>query len=60
MAVQQCKVSRTKVRMRKGANQFHGLKLGACPTCGEAVLPHRVCLKCGRYGDRQVLSAKSE
>ena len=27
----------------------------ACPRCGEAHLPHRVCPKCGTYRGRQVL-----
>jgi large subunit ribosomal protein L32 len=53
-------VSRTKVRMRNGANQYHGVKLGKCSTCGEAVRPHRVCMKCGTYGGRQVISVTAE
>lgn len=60
MAVQQCRVSRTRVRSRKGANQYNGLEAGKCPTCGAAVLPHRVCKKCGYYGKRQVLTVTAE
>jgi len=60
MAVQQCRVSRTRVRTRKGANRYRGMKLGACQTCGEAVQPHRVCLKCGTYGGRQITSVTSD
>ncbi len=26
-----------------------------CPTCGNKVLPHRVCPKCGFYRGRQVI-----
>jgi large subunit ribosomal protein L32 len=36
----------------------HALKpehLARCKKCGEAVLPHRVCLSCGTYKNRQVL-----
>jgi len=60
MAVQQCKVSKSAIRKRNGANQYHGVKLGVCSTCGEAVRPHRVCMKCGNYGGRQVISVTSE
>jgi len=27
----------------------------ACPNCGEVILPHRVCPKCGHYQGREVL-----
>ena len=27
----------------------------ACPNCGEVILPHRVCPKCGQYQGREVL-----
>jgi len=27
-----------------------------CPSCGEAVTPHRVCPKCGHYKDRLVIN----
>lgn len=29
-----------------------------CPNCGAAKLPHRVCLDCGYYRDRQVIEAQ--
>ncbi len=60
MAVQQCKVSKTQVRNRKGANRYRGLKPGVCPMCGAPRMPHRVCRSCGNYGDRQVITVKSE
>ncbi len=60
MAVQQCKVSKCNLHKRKGANQYYGVKLGKCSTCGEAVRPHRVCMKCGTYGGRQVISVTTE
>lgn len=27
----------------------------ACPDCGEPRIPHRVCMKCGTYGNRKVI-----
>ena len=27
----------------------------ACTNCGEVILPHRVCPKCGHYQGREVL-----
>lgn len=60
MAVQQSKVSKQKVRQRKGANRYQGLQTSPCPSCGAARRPHRVCAKCGKYGDRQVLTVTAE
>jgi large subunit ribosomal protein L32 len=60
MAVQQSKVSKQKVRSRKAANRYRGIKPGVCSVCGEATLPHRVCSKCGNYGGRQVVTVTGE
>lgn len=60
MAVQQCKVSKQKVRSRKAANRYKGLQPGYCPVCGAARIPHRVCAHCGHYKGRQVLSVTAE
>lgn len=32
----------------------------SCPNCGDVKAPHRVCLKCGWYNGRQVLTIKEE
>lgn len=29
--------------------------LQTCPDCGAPKIPHRVCIKCGKYGGKQVL-----
>ena len=60
MAVQQCKVSKQKVRQRKAANRYRGLQFADCPTCGSPRLPHRVCRNCGNYGGRQVVSVTAD
>ena len=30
-----------------------------CPSCGEPVRPHHVCLSCGKYKGREVLAGKT-
>ena len=60
MAVQQRKVSKQKVRQRKGANQYDGVETNVCPQCGATRLPHRVCKSCGYYNGRQVVSVNAE
>lgn len=60
MAVQQSKVSKQKVRQRRAANHYAGVVPALCSMCGEPVIPHRVCAKCGHYKGRQVLSVTTE
>jgi len=60
MAVQQSKVSKRKVRIRKASNRYEGVQATTCPNCGAACLPHRVCKACGMYDGKQVLTVKSE
>ena len=31
-----------------------------CPQCSEPKLPHRVCLNCGHYRDREVIEVDSD
>ena len=31
-----------------------------CPTCGEYILSHRVCKRCGTYGGKEVLEFKRD
>lgn len=60
MAVQQNRVSKQKKRQRKAANRYQGIQSSACPSCGEARIPHRACPHCGNYRGRQVLSVTAE
>ena len=55
MAVQQSKVSKMRVRIRKAANRYKGVQPTTCANCGAPCLPHRVCKACGMYNGRQVL-----
>lgn len=50
--------SNTRSRLRR-AHDFLKLKsLSRCSQCGAAILPHRVCKKCGYYRGKQVLTVK--
>ena len=49
-------------KKRKGGRTSHfGLRtpsLSECPQCHSAKLPHRVCLRCGYYNGREVVSTE--
>ncbi|NLJ80600.1 MAG: 50S ribosomal protein L32 [Firmicutes bacterium] len=61
MAVPKRKHSKARTRSRK-ANWKRIKIMGsvACPNCHEPKLPHRVCLNCGTYKGRQVLTVKEK
>jgi len=62
MAVPKRRLSRMKVRRRIRANDLRRTYPGvsACPQCGAARQPHRVCAACGYYGKRQVLTVAAD
>jgi len=49
-----------RIRMRKSHHTHPVPTLKNCPQCGAPQLPHRVCLACGTYKGRQVLTVKVE
>jgi large subunit ribosomal protein L32 len=58
MAVPKKRTSRSRRDMRR-AHDFLSSRLTiSCPNCGNACLPHHVCLSCGYYKGRQVLKTK--
>lgn len=58
MAVSKKKTSKAKRNMRRSHHAIQETSTSVCPNCGEAKLPHRVCLECGFYGDKQVLASE--
>lgn len=56
MATPKQKPSRNRTNRRK-AKFYSAIKVNTstCSNCGEPKLPHRVCLSCGYYGNKQVL-----
>jgi large subunit ribosomal protein L32 len=55
MAVPKYKTSKARSRKRKSINmKLKEILLVECSNCGNKVLPHRVCAKCGFYKGSQV------
>ena len=59
MAVPKTKTSKSHTRRRKSINmKLTTTNLVECGKCGNSVLPHRVCPKCGFYKGRQVIDTE--
>ena len=57
MAVPRLKTSKAVTKRRRGVNMHLATPtLVACANCGNLVLPHHVCPKCGFYRGRQVIT----
>ncbi|MFA5569867.1 MAG: 50S ribosomal protein L32 [Sphaerochaetaceae bacterium] len=55
MAVPKYKTSKSRTASRKAVNmRIQSPALTVCGTCGNKVVPHRVCPKCGFYRGQQV------
>ena len=61
MGVPKKRTSRQKRDQRRAQN-FKAVapNVTACPNCGEPVLSHRVCPKCGQYRGKQVTESKED
>ncbi|MBN2251532.1 MAG: 50S ribosomal protein L32 [Candidatus Altiarchaeota archaeon] len=56
MAVPKKKISKTRSRKRKAQTmRLRVPTMIECSNCGNRVLRHRVCTKCGFYRGRQIL-----
>jgi large subunit ribosomal protein L32 len=62
MGVPKRKSSKQRIRRRhhSSAHQVRVAASKACPNCGAAHLPHRVCPSCGHYRGRQVVTKIAE
>lgn len=60
MAVSPKKTSKAKRNMRRSHHAMTPKAVVECKSCGAPKQPHRVCLECGSYGDRQVLNSEEE
>ncbi|MCA9531981.1 MAG: 50S ribosomal protein L32 [Myxococcales bacterium] len=57
MAVPKRRTSRQKRAQRRAHHdKVTAPNLSACPNCGDAMAPHRVCPSCGHYKGRQVIA----
>ncbi|MSR64297.1 MAG: 50S ribosomal protein L32 [Verrucomicrobiae bacterium] len=54
------KTSKMRLRTRKGANRYRGIKTVPCKSCGSKKLAHRACPTCGDYNDRRVLTVEAK
>ena len=56
MAVPRAKTSKARKRRRRGVNMhLIAPQMVECANCGNLVLQHHVCPKCGFYRGRQVI-----
>ena len=56
MAVPRAKTSKARTRRRRGVNMhLVAPQMVECAHCGNLVLQHHVCPKCGFYRGRQVI-----
>jgi len=47
--------TRAHTRNRRSHHALKATVVVSCPKCGEAILPHKMCLKCGFYKGREVI-----
>lgn len=52
--------SKARTGKRRAHDFLTRLSLSECPNCHESKLPHRVCLKCGYYDGREVVTVKAK
>jgi large subunit ribosomal protein L32 len=56
MGVPKRKKSKMKKRQIKAGKPYKGVQANSCVSCGNSVLPHRVCPSCGMYKGRQAIT----
>lgn len=59
MSLPKRRVSKSRRGMRRSHDARKPKSLGICPRCNEPKLPHRVCIHCGHYRDREVVTMDS-
>ncbi|MBI4411619.1 MAG: 50S ribosomal protein L32 [Deltaproteobacteria bacterium] len=55
MSLPKRRVSKSKRNMRRSHDRLYSSSLSVCPRCRSPKLPHRVCIHCGYYRDREVI-----
>ena len=61
MAMPKHKTSKSRRDMRKSQQlKLKPMTTSKCSHCGEPKLPHRVCIHCGFYKGKEVISHKGE
>lgn len=58
MPVPKRKTGKTKRNLRRSHHALTPSTFTECPNCGEKLVPHRVCGKCGYYKSRIVVNVE--
>ncbi|MBQ9950065.1 MAG: 50S ribosomal protein L32 [Clostridia bacterium] len=60
MATPKRKTSKARRDKRRSANwKISAPGIVECPKCKQAKLAHRVCKKCGYYGDKEIVKVEA-
>ena len=59
MAVPKRRQSKSRQKMRRGANRWRAPIFKSCSECGSRIPSHIACPSCGYYRDRQVLDVEA-
>ncbi|HOE65270.1 MAG TPA: 50S ribosomal protein L32 [Candidatus Hydrogenedentes bacterium] len=60
MPVPKRRTGKTRRNTRRSHHALRAHSLADCPNCGEKAMPHRVCPKCGHYGERLVINVSND
>ena len=60
LAVPKKKTSRSKRDKRRTHDKLKAINIVECPQCHSKKIAHRVCLSCGYYNNREVISEKGK
>ncbi len=55
MAVPKRRHSKSRSRKKRAGKKISVPGYGLCPKCGQAKIPHRVCMECGFYGEKEII-----
>lgn len=56
MPVPKRKTSKSRRDMRRATHKLTAPTLNPCTRCGSPKLPHRVCIHCGYYKGKEIIS----
>lgn len=60
MTVPKRRVSKSAKKMRRSHLHLKAVAVGLCPNCGNSKLPHRICVHCGYYKGKEIVSVDQE
>ncbi len=60
MALPKKKHSKSRTRKRRSSKKLGYSTVSRCPQCRSPKLPHRVCMTCGYYGEKQIIKMEGD